>query len=49
MKLLLAYIVFGGISFSGIELDIISLSMFSFSAEKSVVKYRTKYLIAIRH
>jgi hypothetical protein len=49
MKLLLAYTVFGEISLSGIELDIISLSMLSFPAETSVAKYRTKYLIAIRH
>jgi hypothetical protein len=41
--------VCGGISLSGKELDIISLSMLSFSAENGVVKYKTKYLISIRH
>jgi hypothetical protein len=41
--------VFGGISLSGKELDIISFSMLSFSVENGVVKYKTKYLFSIRH
>jgi hypothetical protein len=39
----------GGISLSGKELDIISFSMLSFPAEYSMVKYKTKYLISVRH
>lgn len=38
IKFMLAYTVFDGISLSGKELDIVSLSMLSFTAENGVVK-----------